>query len=65
VVGLLLLIYGFLGDRLPEPLATFLSPGFAVSIGIALIVVAICLYFSQEAGWITRENSRKGSRGRR
>ncbi|MDO8682517.1 MAG: hypothetical protein Q7N50_03435 [Armatimonadota bacterium] len=55
LAGVALLMYGLIGDKLPPAATEALSSGFALSLGIALITVAICLYFSSEAGWFDRE----------
>ncbi|MDO8589208.1 MAG: hypothetical protein Q7T82_19450 [Armatimonadota bacterium] len=62
LLGLCLLIYGLLGEKLPETMSGFLSSGFAIAVGIALLAVAISIYFSQEAGWLSREQGNAGRR---
>jgi hypothetical protein len=50
IVGLACLIYGFLGDNLPEGATSYLSTGFAITLGVVLVVVAAGLQFCRETG---------------
>lgn len=57
IVGLVCLIYGFLGDKLPDGATSYLSTGFAVTMGVALLVVAAALQFCKETGIVHSRRS--------
>ena len=64
LLGLAFVAFGLLWDKLPEDVEKWMSAGFAISIGVVLLLVAISIYFSQEAGWFDGEPTRKLHRTR-
>lgn len=59
LLGLAFVSFGLLWDKLPEDIEKWMSPGFAISVGVVLLLVAISIYFSQEAGWFDKEPVRR------
>ena len=59
LLGLAFVAFGLLWDKLPEDVEKWMSAGFAISVGVVLLFVAISIYFSQEAGWFDREPVRR------
>jgi hypothetical protein len=64
LLGLVFVAFGLLRDKLPEEAEKWMSSGFAISLGVVLLVVAISIYFSQEAGWFDKEPARRSRRTR-
>jgi protein-S-isoprenylcysteine O-methyltransferase Ste14 len=65
VVGVALLLYGLVVAGHPGPAADLIAPGFALSLGVVLIIVAIALHFSTQAGWFDSKPGPRSTRRRR
>jgi len=55
LLGLALLAYALVGDRIPSAALAVVSPGFAISLAIVFLVTSLALYFWRQSCGSGRE----------